>query len=236
MESGGQRRQIVIASAVAVVAGLALAASVYYTFGSGQMPYSTIIAGGPTATIVSTITIVNTTTVTKNTVVNGGADSIDCSNVTGHVLYLGSQPIRLAANGTSSINGSKYWYGTFIPMWNGTNKSTIQFQGVNFTITAPDPSAEMKMGETWSISNGTLLTTSTHGGLYCGYYLPPIKIGFEDGSSAVYNGETVTVGANGGAIKFDRPSSNPWFTQHTSPLAGVGYRANGGEITLYVSS
>ena len=220
---------------MAVIAGLVLAASVYYTFGSGQVPNSTAFAGGSTATLVSTTTIVNTTTVT-NTVVNLAADSIDCSNVSGRPHYLGSQPIRLAPGGTSSVNGIRYCYATFIPMWHGTSQSTIQFQGVNFTVTAPYPSGGIRVGETWILRNTTFLTTSTHGGMYCGYELPPVKVSFGDGSSVVYNGETVAVGANGGTITFDRPSGNPWFTQHTAPQAGLGYQLEGGEITLYVSS
>ena len=234
MEQVGQRRQVVVASAIAVVAGLTLAVSIYYAFGSGPVSSSATMAEGPASALVSTTTIVNTTTVT-NTVVNEGTTSIDCSNLTGHPLYLGKQPIRLAANGTTSVNGGSYWYATFIPMWNGTSQSTIMFQGVNFTVTTSVPLGEMKVGETWVMSNITLLTTSTHGGFYCGYDLPPVEIDFRDGSSAVYNGETVALGANGGTVSFDRPPSNPWFTSHTAPQAGIEYQQDGGEITLNVS-
>lgn len=234
MEQGGQKRQIVAAAAIAVVAGLALAASVYYMVGPDQTASSTTSAGGPVAMLVGTTTVVRTTTVT-NTVVGGGASSLDCFNVSGRPLYLGDHPIQLAADGTSSINGTEYWYATFVPTWNGTDQATILFQGVSFTMTAPDSMAEMKVGQSWSMTNTTFLVTLTQGAGHCGYELPPIKVSFGDGSSANYNTETVAVGANGGTINFDKPSSNPWLTQHTSPQAGVGYQTDGGQITLYVS-
>jgi hypothetical protein len=80
------------------------------------------------------------------------------------------------------------------------------------------------------------LITSTSGALYCGQELPPIQISFADGSTAAYNSEKVTVGANSGVIVFDKPPNNPWFARHLAPQAGVGYMINGGEITLYVST
>lgn len=211
MQSFGQKRRVVITSAIAVVAALGLAASVTYAFGSSLGP------GGVT------------------TIVNTSVNSIDCTKISGHQLTLGQQPIQLAENGTVTLGGRTYWYATFIPRYDGSTVSTIMFHGVNFTFTVPIAAGVANEG-TWRFTNNTLLITSTNGGAYCAYWLPPMKISFVDGASVTYNNETITTTGNGGLIVFDKPATNPWFTEHLSPQAGVQYQSNGGEITFYVST
>lgn len=211
VESFNQRRRVVATSTVAVVVALALAASVTYAFGSNLGP------GGTT------------------TIVNTQVNSIDCTKVSGHQLTLGQQPIPLSENGTATLGGRTYWYATFIPRYDGSPNSTIMFHGVNFTFTMPIAPGVAEQGH-WIFLNQTVMITSSSGGDYCAYWLPPVVISFGDGASVAYNSETITSTGTGGIIAWDKPTSNPWFSDHLSPQAGLQYQSSGGEITLYVSS
>jgi hypothetical protein len=208
MESDRQKRKMVLASVLAAVAAIGLAASVSLTFASTP----------------------NQTQTTNTT------NYIDCTSTNPPILNL-PQTGQLKENGTTKINGVTYWYVTFIPGWSKANVSIVTFHGVTFTLTVPLIEPPKTQGEfSLTFENATELILKASGSLYCSQELPPIQITFADGLSVAYNRETVIIGANSAVITFDKPSSNPWFTQHTAPQAGVGYQVNGGEITLYVST
>lgn len=160
----------------------------------------------------------------------------------------------LKPNGTVTINGTTYWYVTFIPDVSLTSEG-FRFQGVNFSMGSAS-SDILVSGARWTLTNDTVLTTLVNGRPSCWFFLPWVGISFSDGSSVEYNTYTASVGVGPGNnqttynLTFDRPTSNPWFTQpfwfntqqnltlrlHTDPQAGVGYQTDGGEITLYVST
>jgi len=146
---------------------------------------------------------------------------------------------------TTTINGTTYWYVTIVPGSSMGYQSWIMFHGVNFSIGQQAGQVlgnKATRGTQWTIIDATVLTGRTDGGVSCSYLLPSIGITFPDGSSADYNGAVIAVSSPPttkenatGVITFDGPSSNPWFTPHLGPQAGVSYQAYGGEITLYVS-
>ncbi len=193
-----------LAVAVAVIAALGLAASVNYAFASA----------GSTQTSTATTTETSTTTVTSQSSL--GAPQVD----------------QLKENGTTTINGTTYWYVSFIPNHGVSLYDTvIIFHGVTFTLTEPFATTAVPGYET-VIPNMTLWP----GG---GYLLPTIKIAFGGGTSTVYNDATITVKGNVYTIIFDKPTSNPWFSEHTAPQAGIGYGPLAGQMTpmtLYVST
>lgn len=203
-----QKKQMVFAIAIAVMAALGLAVTVTFGFSS----------------------TVSTTTNTTNT-------SSDCTHTNPPMLSLPPNS-TLKEEGTTVIGGTTYSYVSFIE----GNLNTVNFHGVTFAFNdflLPSP----PQGGYVSIVNATMLretkttNSSGFGGLGgCMGFLPQITITFGDGSSVVYNRATVTVTAVSANETFDKPSSNPWFTQHTAPQAGVAYQTNGGEITLYVST
>jgi hypothetical protein len=206
MGLGPQNRQMVVAVTLAVVAALGIAATVTYGFSSATS---------------------STAGTTSNTI-----PSIDCTSTKPPMLNV-SPNSTLKEDGTTEIGGTSYWYVSFIQ----GNLTTVYFHGVQFAFndfmgsTFPGVS----VGSQISI-DATLLTTKTSpSGLYCASFLPQITITFPDGSSVVYNKETVSLTPVGANITFAKPASNPWFTQHISPQAGLAYQTNGGQITLYVS-
>lgn len=156
--------------------------------------------------------------------------SIDCTKTNPPMLNLPAGS-TLNADGTTMIGGTSYWYVSFIQ----GNLTTVDFHGVLFTFNG-FVWGNASLGAQFNIKGTDLTTKTSPNGLYCGTTLPQITITFPDGTVAVYNKETVTLTAVGANITFDTPSSNPWFTQHTSPQAGIGYQTDGGEITLYVST
>ena len=197
-----QKRQMIIAISVAVIAALGLAATVAYAFSS--------------------------TGAGNNTTVNLG--SIDCTSTNPPMLNLPAGS-TLKEDGTTVIGGTTYWYVSFIQ----GNLTTVNFHGVQFAFNSFVWGND-SLGAQFTIQGTDLTTKTSPNGLYCWATLPQITITFPDGSAVVYNRETVALTAVGANITFDTPSSNPWFTQHLSPQAGVGYQTDGGEITLYVST
>jgi hypothetical protein len=142
----------------------------------------------------------------------------------------------LTPNGTVTVNDTTYWYVTIIPNTSLTGES-FRFQGVNFSMGSAS-SDILVSGVKWTTSNATVLLTLVNGNPSCWFFLPWFGISFSDGTTVVYNSYTASVNAGGtqGNLTFNNaPASNPWFTQHTGPQAGVGYQTDGGEITLYVS-
>jgi len=197
-----QKRQMVLAVTIAVIAALGLAVSVSYGFSS-------------TGTTTTSTTISNNCTLTNPPMLSLPPNS------------------TLKENGTISIGGTTYWYVTFIK----GNLTTVNFHGVQFSFNAGFVQPPFAGSEV-QVNNATRLSTSGNsnslGG--CGSFLPQVTLTFHDGSSVVYNKEIVTITAIGANVTYAKPISNPWFTQHTSPQAGVGYQTNGGEMTLYVST
>ena len=199
---------MVFAAAMAVVAALGLAGAVTYGFSS-------------TATA--------TTSVTSSTI-----PGIDCTTTSPPMLNLPPNS-TLKEDGTTMIGGTSYWYVSFIL----GNLTTVYFHGVQFAFNTGVFELPKTPGYQISGGNVTSLITKywpSTGSPGCLYFLPQITVAFPDGSSVVYNKETVTLTAVGANITYDKPSSNPWFTPHTSPQAGVGYQINGGTMTLYVST
>jgi len=107
----------------------------------------------------------------------------------------------------------------------------------------------------YSVYGATVLTARTNSNLRCPYTLPQIAVEwggaftspptFSPSSWETFNKAVIetynihinqTTAVDQENIYFSPPSSNPWFTQHLSPQAGVGYQTDGGEITLYVST
>lgn len=201
---------MVLAVAVSVIAAVGLAASVNYVFAS-----------------------------TTSTQTNTSSNNQDCVNPTQPSLIL-PQFVQLKENGTTTINGTNYWYVNFIPVFvNGT--TLVVFHGVTFTFTIPlvdeNGNPTQPLGSEWVVDNFTEITIMQGtDGSRCGYMLPSIKIAFGDGSSVNYNSQTTIVNGNTAHTIFDKPTSNPWFTPHASPQAGVGYQSIGGSLTLYVST
>ena len=196
-----QKRQMVLAISVAVIAAIGLAVSVTYAFS---------IPRGPT--------------------INLG--SIDCTKTNPPMLNLPAGS-TLREDGTEVINGTTFWYVSFIQ----GNLTTVYFHGVQFAFNeVAYDSINSSIGAQITSKEVDLTTKVSPTGIYCGYTLPQITITFPSGSVVVYNKETVAITALGANITYDTPSSNPWFTQHISPQAGVGYQTNGGKITLYVST
>jgi hypothetical protein len=201
---------MVLAVAVSVIAAVGLAASVNYAFA-----------------------------LASSTQTSTSSNNQACENMTQPSLIL-PEVVQLKENGTTSINGTTYWYVSFIPVFvNGT--TLVIFHGVTFTFSIPlvdrNGNPTQSVGSEWVVDNFTEITIAQYAdGSRCGYMLPSVKIAFGDGSSANYNTETTIVNGNTAHTIFDKPTSNPWFTPHTSPQAGVGYQSLGGSLTLYVST
>ena len=159
---------------------------------------------------------------------------IDCTKTNPPMLNLPAGSV-LKEDGTSVINGAPYWYVSFIQ----GNLTTVNFHGVQFAFNSGIgvPRLPNSTGSQIEFSNATLLTgPHSPGSPTCGGFLPQITITFPDGSSVVYNKETITLTAIGANITWAKPLSNPWFTPHVSPQAGVAFQTDGEEITLYVSA
>ena len=203
---GPQTRQMVLAITIAVIAALGLAGTVTYGFSS---------------------TTSNTTSTTSSAIAG-----IDCTTTNPPMLNLPPNS-TLKEDGTTTIGGTSYWYVSFIE----GNMTTVYFRGVQFALNEGALRLPTTPGYEIHGSNATFLITKTGPGLpSCGDFLPQITITFPDSTSVVYNRETVTLTAVGANITYDKPSSNPWFSQHVSPQVGVAYQTDGGEITLYVST
>ncbi len=196
-----------------------------YSSGALNSPPSGTLNKNSTTTAKQTLTQTQTTTVTET--INGTRSTW-------------TQPVTT----TTTINGTKYWYVTIVPGSSMSDLSWYLFHGVNFSFSQLAGSvlgSPSTKGAQWTITNATMLAGRTGGGVSCLCLLPSIGIYFSDGHSEGYNAATIIVGANAtasaatGIITFNEPASNPWFTQHIAPQAGVAYLADGGEITLYVS-
>jgi len=101
-----------------------------------------------------------------------------------------------------------------------------------------------------SVNDATMLVAKTSSGSPCTYFLPQFTVewntsALEHSSWQSYNQASIAfsqIGANktnfidSEVISFTPPLPSPWFTQGVDPQAGIGYQANGGEITLYVST
>jgi hypothetical protein len=101
-----------------------------------------------------------------------------------------------------------------------------------------------------SVNDATMLVAKTSSGSPCTYFLPQFTVEWnfpvsQHSSWQSYNGASIAfsqIGVNktnvidSEVVSFTPPLPNPWFTQGVDPQAGVSYQANGGEITLYVST
>jgi DNA-binding transcriptional ArsR family regulator len=192
-----------------------------YSPGALNSPPSGTLNSNGTTTVKRTLTLTENTTVTDT--INGTTSTW-------------TEPMTT----TTTINGTKYWYVTIVPGSSMSYLSWYLFHGVNFSFdqfagsVLGNPSTK---GDQWTIANATVLTGRTDGGVSCLYLLPSIGIRFSDGHSEGYNSATIIVNTNAatGTITFAEPPGNPQFTQHLDPQAGIGYNADNGEITLYVS-
>jgi hypothetical protein len=205
----------------------------------------------PTATATSVKTVTTsthqTTTVTTVREVTTTINPADMGNVSCGLFLHEPWYLNLPSNGTlkedgtTIIGGTEYWYVSFVM----GNLTSVNFQGVNFAFNSSQ--GPITMGASITIYNFTQLTvsavqynTTRSGPQGCGlgYPLPQITITFKDGSSVVYNRFSYSITKTSSLTiingTFDKPTSNPWFTQHVSPQAGIAYQVNGGQITLYV--
>ena len=237
-------RNIGIAIVIVILATAVVTAAVWRSsMPTSGAPANTVIIR--TATVGNTV-ITTTATISFNpivpvNIVNGSVtlDFADCAPYSPSVLN--SPPSgTLNSNNTTSVGGTKYWYVTIVPgpLW--TYDSWYVFHGVNFSIFQFAGSvlgSGGTQGVRWAIVNATVLTGRTVGGVPCPYLLPSFGVEFPDGHGEAYNSMTAIVNTNAatGNITFTEPPGNPWFTQHLDPQAGVGYNADSGEITLYVS-
>jgi len=210
---------MVVASVLAVVAALSLAASVSYAFAPASVQTST--------STNTTTTSINTTTTT--TIISTNTYTVPLSS---------GQPqlFQLKENGTTTINATTYWYVSFEPFALSSglfDGGVIAFHGVTFTFTAPLIRTNITRFQL-TVVNETFVGGSS------GYLLPSVKITFGDGMSTFYNSQTIAMNGNSSAvITMDRPTSNPWFTEHAAPQAGVGYGPDNGQMTrmtLHVST
>jgi hypothetical protein len=176
--------------------------------------------------------------------------------------------ITLSENDTTTINGTTYWYVSFVPRWTSEQATTdVLFHGVNFSVSAGSVQGEtiqnasqftlvidgkpIKLALELNVYDETLLTAETSANTLCTYALPSVTV--EWGGPTLNNvGEweyfnqvgtylnTVPLNKTASLMQenvyYSPPSSNPWFTQHIGPQAGVGYQTSSGEITLYVSA
>jgi len=213
--------KLVLSSVVAAIAALGLALSVSYAF-----PAST------------------------SSTPQSNVNSINCSPSDHGVLNM-TKIVNLTANGTRTINGTIYWYATFVPSWSRFNESSVLFEGVNFSVFSISHALfGLKQPKiAWTISGATVLSVGNAGNL-CTFLLPSVGIHFADGKAEYYNLYVVSINylnstSAVGNMTFNMespvggpygtPSTNPWFTTHETPRAGVGYQSDGGAITLYVS-
>jgi hypothetical protein len=174
--------------------------------------------------------------------------------------------VTLAANGTTTIAGKTYWYVTFIPVFTSFMEAAyINFHGVTFFLSSVvqyEYSGRMQGGAGTgngtmlpvdyeiSVNDATMLVAKTSSGSPCTYFLPQFTVEWafpvlEHTSWQSYNQASIAfsqIGVNktnfidSEVVSFTPPLPNPWFSQGVDPQAGVSYQANGGEITLYVST
>ncbi len=227
-----RNRRVVVYSAVAVAVAIALTVAVSLAFPSPNL----------------------TTTL-------GGSESFAPGFCPSNSNWL-SEPTpvgTLAPNGTVTVDGTTYWYATFVPTEESLAGETYHFEGVNFTEQSAS-SAILTGIQQWSVTNATVLEAPIDGGRSCSFYLPSFGISFSDGSEyflnsyvadlsgAAPNATLAVAPSPGSAIDLNAaapnatltfqnpPTSDPWFTPQTAPRAGVGYEADGGALTLYVST
>lgn len=213
-----QRRRVLVFSAIAVAIAIGMAAAVL-----AVVPRS--VSG----------------------VANPNSSGIDCMPSGSGTLYMGAN-VTLAGNDATTVNGTTYWYASFIPghyeldnstpgYLNAYDPSSVAFHGVTFVFSPEvDSLLHYGPGAVWNFTNLVFL----HAGTACTFTLPVIHVYFTDGSMDGENQVGVYILASGGrvtsgSVEF-HDTTNPWFTAHASPRAGISYDAGTGEITLYVST
>jgi len=154
-----------------------------------------------------------------------------------------SRQVSQEATGTVLINGTRYAY-VDVPLASLTYPAVFKFDGVTFNVTAGSaggvayftyPINHPPTGSNFSViiitaSSGTLSNRSVNSGtpITVRFALwPSIKITFSDGTSEYYQGNTVASSAQSAA--------SPWFTQHSSPRAGIMWDSASKSYYLYVS-
>jgi len=157
-----------------------------------------------------------------------------------------SRQVSQEAMGTVLINGTRYAY-VEVPLASLTYPAVMTFDGVTFNMTAGptgpfaafiSPSATPQAGS--EVTFVTITTSSTLPGIVTPITVgknitvnirivpwPSVKITFGDGTSETYQGSTVASSAQSAA--------SPWFTQHSSPRAGVAWDSTSNSFYLYVS-
>jgi DNA-binding transcriptional ArsR family regulator len=142
--------------------------------------------------------------------------------------------------GSALINGTRYWQLS-IPLQSLNFPATIQFNGVTFNLTAPP------LGGAGTVSVSLVLFNGTHSSqqgmsipvTFRILPFPNVQVTFADGQaeSHSYNFFNSTDShAQGSTISINlQPTASPWFTQHSSPRAGLYLNSTTDSIELYVS-
>ena len=263
----GLGKKTVLTSAFAVLLAVVLAISVAYALPSGPSPNNVmggdIAASSCLSSVPHALVLPDYNTGKPNitTTVTGGG-------LNGTVTKLGKLPysnVTLAANGTTTINGTTYWYVTFVPVFTSyMDEAYVNFHNVTFFLSSVVQYAYSGRMQGFAVSNGTLLpvdykislgdatmlVAKTSSGSPCTYFLPQFTVQWnfpvsQHDSWQSYNQASMAfsqIGSNktnfidSEVVSFPYSLPNPWFSQGVNPQAGVSYQANGGEITLYVST
>jgi DNA-binding HxlR family transcriptional regulator len=143
--------------------------------------------------------------------------------------------------GSILINGTRYWQ-LGIPMQSLNLPATIQFNGVTFNLTASPLGAVGTVALSLIAFNGTHSSQEGTGVSVPVTFrivsLPDIQVRFADGQTESHNfvdssysqgqGSTISISL--------QPTTTPWFTQHSSPRAGVYLNSTTDSLELYVST
>ena len=260
MESTWEKRRSILASGLAILMALALATSMTYAFPAGPKTGNSTFVVTVTGTVVPNnetgkvpgpgmpeclsevphvLNLPRNITLTEN-------GTVSIAGMT--YWYVGFVPRWMSLTDYSIVSFHGVDFSLSAVEQYDTSGSSTAFEGfINGTVVPVD--------FRYNVYGATVLTARTSTNLPCSYTLPQVAVEwggaftspptFSPSSWETFNKAVIetydihinqTTALDQENIYFSPPSSNPWFTQHLSPQAGVGYQTDGGEITLYVST
>jgi len=139
--------------------------------------------------------------------------------------------------GSVVLNGTRYSY-LEIPLQSLNLPTTIQFNGVTFNLTAQPLSGPVSfVVVSTAPGTGTFQANQTGQPVTVRIFAlgANVQVKFADGQQESYSMANTVRNQTGVVYVSLQPSTNPWFTHHTNPKAGVYWNPTTDSVELLVS-
>jgi len=139
--------------------------------------------------------------------------------------------------GSVVINGTRYSY-LDIPMQSLNLPTIIRFNGVTFNLTAPSLSGAVSFVVVSNAQQGGTFLQANQTGQPVTVRIFPlganVQVKFADGQQESYSTANQLRNQTG-VVYVNLQPSNPWFTRHMNPQAGVYWNSTADSVELLVS-